>query len=47
MGRDDAEFDLPVNSSYIERLQDLGVVVRSSSRWLNAVSGRVSPEIER
>ena len=46
-GRDDAELDLPLNSSYIERLQDLGVVVRSSSRWLNAVSGRVSPEIER
>ena len=46
-GRDDAELDLPLNASYIERLQDLGVVVRSSSRWLNAVSGRVSPEIER
>ena len=37
---DDAELDLPLNSSYIERLQGLGVVVRSSSRWLNAVSGR-------
>ncbi len=46
-GRHDAELDLPVNSSYIERLRDLGVVVRSSSRWLNAISGRVSPEIER
>ena len=46
-GHSDAELDLPVNQLYIERLRKMGVVVRFSSRWLNAVSARVSPEVQR
>ena len=46
-GREDAELDLPVSKTYIERLRGLGVEVRSHSRWLNAISGRVSPEVRR
>ena len=42
-----AELDLPVSQLYIERLREMGVVVRFSSRWLNAVSARVSPEVQR
>ena len=45
-GHTDAELDLPVSSRYIERLRELGVAVRFSSRWLNAVSARVSPEVQ-
>ena len=39
--------DLPVSPRYIERLQEMGAVVRFTSRWLNAVSVRVSPEVQR
>lgn len=46
-GHADAELDLPVSNSYIERLREMGVAVRFSSRWLNAVSARVSPETQR
>ena len=46
-GHSDAELDLPINQLYIERLRKMGVVVRCSSRWLNAVSARVSPEVQR
>ena len=41
------ELDLPVDPAYIERLRSLGAKVRVRSRWLNAVSVRVSPEAER
>ena len=46
-GHSDAELDLPINQLYIERLRKMGVVVRFCSRWLNAVSARVSPEVQR
>ena len=46
-GRSNAELDLPVDPVYIERLRSLGAEVRVCSRWLNAVSVRVSPEAER
>ena len=46
-GQADAELDLPVSPRYIERLQEMGAVVRFTSRWLNAVSVRVSPEVQR
>ena len=46
-GHADAELDLPVTQPYIERLREMGVAVRFSSRWLNAVSARVSPEVQR
>ena len=46
-GHSDAELDMPINQLYIERLRKIGVVVRFSSRWLNAVSARVSPEVQR
>ena len=39
-GHADAELDLPVSPRYIERLREMGAVVRFSSRWLNAVSVR-------
>ncbi len=45
-GHTDAELDLPVSPRYIERLREMGVAVRFSSRWLNAVTARVSPEIQ-
>ena len=46
-GHADAELDLPVSPRYIERLREMGAAVRFSSRWLNAVSARVSPEVQR
>ena len=46
-GHADAELDLPVSPRYIERLREMGAVVRFSSRWLNAVSVRASPEVQR
>ena len=46
-GHTDAELDLPVSLRYIERLREMGAAVRFSSRWLNAVSARVSPEVQR
>lgn len=46
-GRQDAELDLPVSRSYLERLRSLGVEVRVCSRWLNAISAQVSPDVER
>ena len=45
-GHADAELDLPVSPRYIERLREMGVAVRFTSRWLNAVSARVSPEVQ-
>ena len=46
-GRQDAELDLLVSQSYLERLRSLGVEVRVCSRWLNAISAQVSPDVER
>ena len=46
-GHADAELDLPVSQHYIERLREMGAEVRFSSRWLNAISARVSPEVQR
>ena len=46
-GHADAELDLPVSPRYIERLREMGATVRFASRWLNAVSARVSPEVQR
>ena len=45
-GHADAELDLPVSPRYIERLREMGAAVRFTSRWLNAVSARVSPEVQ-
>lgn len=36
------EFDLPVNPSYLRQLNAAGVVVRSTSRWFNAVSAELT-----
>ena len=47
VGRQDAELDLPINRVYVEALQSLGAEVRSHSRWFNAVSARISPDVER
>jgi len=44
--REDADLDLPVDRTYIERLRSLGVEVRARSRWLNAISARVSPDVQ-
>ena len=46
-GHADEELDLPVSPRYIERLREMGAAVRFTSRWLNAVSARVSPEVQR
>ena len=46
-GHSDAELDLPISQLYIDRLREMGAAVRFSSRWLNAVSARVSPEVQR
>ena len=46
-GRSNTELDLPVDPGYIARLRSLGAEVRVRSRWLNAVSVRVSSEAER
>ena len=45
-GHADEELDLPVSPRYIERLREMGAAVRFTSRWLNAVSARVSPEVQ-
>lgn len=45
-GHTDAELNLPVSQRYIEQLREMGVVVRFSSRWLNAVSARISSEVQ-
>lgn len=36
------ELDLPVNQSYIDQLRSAGIVVRSTSRWFNAVSAELT-----
>jgi serine protease AprX len=36
------ELDLPPNQSYLEQLRARGVVIRSTSRWLNAVSAELT-----
>ncbi|MCX6133127.1 MAG: S8 family serine peptidase [Ignavibacteriales bacterium] len=36
------ELDLPPEQSYLEQLRSRGVVVRSASRWLNAVSAELT-----
>ena len=46
-GHSDAELDLPISPLYTDRLREMGAAVRFSSRWLNAVSARVSPEVQR
>ncbi len=38
------ELDLPVNPTYINQLISAGVVIRSTSRWFNAVSAELSSE---
>lgn len=38
------ELDLPVNPSYIRQLKAAGVVIRSTSRWFNAVSAELTGE---
>ena len=38
------ELDLPVNPSYIRQLDAAGVVIRSTSRWFNAVSAELTGE---
>ncbi len=45
MSHSRSEQDLSVNADYIEHLHQLGVDVRTRSRWLNAVSVRVAPEM--
>jgi serine protease AprX len=36
------ELDLPVNPSYLRQLNATGVVIRSTSRWFNAVSAELT-----
>jgi serine protease AprX len=38
------ELDLPPDQSYLGRLQSLGIVIRSTSRWLNAVSAELTEQ---
>ena len=38
------ELDLPVNPTYIRQLNAAGVVLRSTSRWFNAVSAELTGE---
>jgi subtilisin family serine protease len=38
-------YDIPVNSVYIANLQNFDLKIRHKSRWLNAVSIDVSPEV--
>lgn len=35
--------DLPLSPAYLTRLRQLGITPTCSSRWLNAVSARLSP----
>lgn len=37
--------DLPVNPEYLGQLQSAGLTVRTGSKWLNAISGQVPPEL--
>jgi subtilisin family serine protease len=37
------ELDLPVNQAYLDQLQSLGIKIRSTSRWFNAVSAELTP----
>ncbi|MCF8355681.1 MAG: S8 family serine peptidase [Melioribacteraceae bacterium] len=37
--------DLPVNENYISILSERGVQVKHNSKWLNAVSGYLSPQL--
>lgn len=37
------ELDLPVAQSYIDAVRSTGAVIRSTSRWFNAVSAELSP----
>lgn len=37
------DLDLPVNPSYLEQLRSAGIVIRSTSRWFNAVSAELNP----
>lgn len=37
------ELDLPVNQAYIDQLKASGIKIRSTSRWLNAVSAELTP----
>ena len=36
------ELDLPLNQSYLDHLHSAGIVIRSSSRWFNAVSAELT-----
>ncbi len=36
------DFDFPPEHSYLDRLRSEGIVIRSTSRWLNAVSAEVT-----
>ncbi|TSA18551.1 T9SS C-terminal target domain-containing protein [bacterium] len=36
------ELDLPLNQSYLDQLHSAGIVIRSSSRWFNAVSAELT-----
>jgi len=38
------EFDLPIAQSYLDQLRSAGIVIRSTSRWLNAVSAELTEE---
>jgi serine protease AprX len=37
------ELDLPVNQVYLDQLLALGIKIRSTSRWFNAVSAELTP----
>jgi serine protease AprX len=37
------ELDLPINQAYVDQLKASGITIRSTSRWLNAVSAELTP----
>ena len=41
-----AEWDLPVRAEYIENVRQTGADIRTTSRWFNALSARVTPDQE-
>ena len=45
-GHSISHLDLPVRGDYIEEVRQAGVDIRTTSRWFNALSARVTPEQE-
>lgn len=45
-GHSISQLDLPVRNDYIEEVRQAGADIRTTSRWFNALSARVTPEQE-